>query len=208
MQWHPDFMRVRYENWTNGLTGDWLISRQRFFGVPIPVWYPLDENGERVEGGVITAEVASLPVDPTTDVPPGFTESQRGVPGGFEGEKDIFDTWATSSLTPQLAGGWQRDEELWNVVAPFDLRPRARTSSAPGCSPRWSARLETIALRGRMPPSAASSSTRSQEDVEVQGQRGHPRRHPRPARHRRGAVLGASSRLGADAAFDPRTRRR
>ncbi|GAA1652869.1 valine--tRNA ligase [Microbacterium flavum] len=126
MDWHPDFMRVRYENWTNGLTGDWLVSRQRFFGVPIPVWYPLDEHGERVVDGVITADLATLPVDPTTDTAPGFDESQRGVPGGFEGEKDIFDTWATSSLTPQLAGGWQRDDELWNLVAPFDLRPQGQ----------------------------------------------------------------------------------
>src|SRR5690606_37063451 len=126
MSWHPDFMRVRYENWTNGLTGDWLVSRQRFFGVPIPVWYALDENGERDYERVLTPDPASLPVDPTIDVPPGFTEEQRGVPGGFDGESDIFDTWATSSLTPQLAGGWQRDEELWDLVAPFDVRPQGQ----------------------------------------------------------------------------------
>ncbi|MFW1410750.1 valine--tRNA ligase, partial [Vibrio parahaemolyticus] len=92
--------------------------RQRFFGVPIPVWYGLDENGERDYGRVLTPDLASLPVDPTTDVPPGYTEDQRGVPGGFDAEQDILDTWATSSLTPQLAGGWQRDDELWNLVAP------------------------------------------------------------------------------------------
>jgi len=126
LAWHPDFMRVRYENWTNGLTGDWLVSRQRFFGVPIPVWYALDEQGERDYDRVLLPTADQLPVDPTSDVPPGYTEDQRGVPGGFEAEKDIFDTWATSSLTPQLAGGWQRDEELWNLVAPFDLRPQGQ----------------------------------------------------------------------------------
>ncbi|WCD91921.1 valine--tRNA ligase [Microbacterium sp. nov. GSS16] len=126
LSWHPDFMRVRYENWVGGLTGDWLISRQRFFGVPIPVWYALDENGERDYDRVLTPSLASLPIDPTTDVPEGYTEDQRGVPGGFDAEQDIFDTWATSSLTPQLAGGWQRDEELWNTVAPFDLRPQGQ----------------------------------------------------------------------------------
>ncbi|HEX5856675.1 MAG TPA: valine--tRNA ligase, partial [Microbacterium sp.] len=124
--WHPEFMRVRYENWVNGLTGDWLVSRQRFFGVPIPVWYALDENGERDHSRVLVPEAAQLPVDPSTDVPPGYTEDQRGVAGGFEPELDIFDTWATSSLTPQLAGGWKRDEELWNLVAPFDLRPQGQ----------------------------------------------------------------------------------
>jgi valyl-tRNA synthetase len=126
MSWHPDFMRVRYENWTNGLTGDWLVSRQRFFGVPIPVWYGLDENGERDYDRVLTPDLSRLPIDPTTDLPHGYTEKQRGAPGGFDAEKDIFDTWATSSLTPQLAGGWERDPELWNLVAPFDLRPQGQ----------------------------------------------------------------------------------
>ncbi|MFT4212776.1 MAG: valine--tRNA ligase [Microbacterium sp.] len=126
LRWHPDFMRVRYENWTNGLTGDWLVSRQRFFGVPIPVWYGLDADGERDYDRVLIPDLAQLPVDPTVDVPPGFSEAQRGAPGGFDAERDIFDTWATSSLTPQLAGGWQRDDELWDLVAPFDLRPQGQ----------------------------------------------------------------------------------
>jgi len=123
---HPDFMRVRYENWVNGLSGDWLISRQRFFGVPIPIWYPLDDQGEPQEGQVITPEENALPVDPSSQTPPGFTEDQRGLPGGFMGEVDIMDTWATSSMTPQLAGGWEVDPELFELVFPYDLRSQGQ----------------------------------------------------------------------------------
>ncbi|GGO61703.1 valine--tRNA ligase [Microbacterium nanhaiense] len=126
IEFHPEFMRVRYDNWVNGLTGDWLVSRQRFFGVPFPIWYGLDENGERDYDRVLTPSLDALPVDPTSDVPAGYTAEQRGVPGGFEAETDVLDTWATSSLTPQLAGGWERDEELWNLVAPFDVRPQGQ----------------------------------------------------------------------------------
>jgi valyl-tRNA synthetase len=126
LKFHPDFMRVRYENWVNGLTGDWLISRQRFFGVPIPVWYQLDADGNPDFDKVLTPNLEALPVDPSTDTPEGFTESQRGVPNGFIGEVDIMDTWATSSLTPQLAGGWISDPEKYAKVFPFDLRPQGQ----------------------------------------------------------------------------------
>ncbi|RWZ51894.1 valine--tRNA ligase [Labedella phragmitis] len=126
LEWHPDFMRVRYENWVNGLSGDWLISRQRFFGVPIPLWYPLDADGEVVYDSPIVPSTDTLPVDPSSDVPPGYEESQRGVAGGFIGEVDVMDTWATSSLTPQLAGKWDTDPELWNAVFPFSLRPQGQ----------------------------------------------------------------------------------
>ena len=122
----PDFMRVRYENWVNGLTGDWLISRQRFFGVPIPVWYALDANGEANYDAPLVPAIDSLPVDPSSEVPAGYTESQRGVAGGFIGELDIMDTWATSSLTPQLAGGWIEDPEKFAKVFPYDLRPQGQ----------------------------------------------------------------------------------
>ena len=126
LKFHPDFMRVRFENWVNGLTGDWLISRQRFFGVPIPVWYQLDADGNPDFEKVITPDVQSLPVDPSSQCPAGFTESQRGKPNGFIGEVDIMDTWATSSLTPQLAGGWISDPEKYAKVFPFDLRPQGQ----------------------------------------------------------------------------------
>ncbi|MBL3700321.1 valine--tRNA ligase [Leucobacter luti] len=124
--WHPDFMRVRYENWVEGLTGDWLISRQRFFGVPLPVWYPLDSEGNPVFDAPILPAADQLPVDPSSDVPAGYTAEQRGVAGGFQGEVDVMDTWATSSLTPQLAGGWERDPELFDLVYPFSLRPQGQ----------------------------------------------------------------------------------
>jgi valyl-tRNA synthetase len=125
LRWHPEHMRVRYEHWIEGLTGDWLVSRQRFNGVPIPVWYRLDASGEPVRDEPIVPAEADLPVDPATDVAPGFRADQRGVPGGFAADPDVMDTWATSSLTPQIASGWPEDEDLPGRVFPMDLRPQA-----------------------------------------------------------------------------------
>ncbi|MFE6994491.1 valine--tRNA ligase [Microbacterium sp. NPDC057659] len=205
LAWHPDFMRVRYENWVGGLTGDWLISRQRFFGVPIPVWYALDANGERDYDRVLTPSLDSLPIDPTTDLPAGYTEEQRGVPGGFDAEKDIFDTWATSSLTPQLAGGWQRDEELWNLVAPFDLRPQGQDIIRTWL---FSTMLRSTLEDQRSPwaNAAISGFIVDPDRKKMSKSKGNV---VTPAdildKHGSDAVRywSASSRLGMDAAFDP-----
>ncbi len=141
LQWHPPYMRARYEDWVNGLTGDWCVSRQRFFGVPFPVWYPLDESAAPLYDKPLTPPAERLPVDPSTDVPEGYDADQRGQPKGFMGDPDVMDTWATSSLTPQIAGlagegegegdGDERDGDepggngLFERVFPMDLRPQA-----------------------------------------------------------------------------------
>jgi valyl-tRNA synthetase len=125
LQWVPDHMRHRYANWVNGLNGDWLISRQRFFGVPFPVWYPVDADGEPDHSRPIFATEDMLPVDPAAAAPPGYSEDQRGEPAGFVGDPDIMDTWATSSLTPQIACGWDSDPELWALTFPMDFAPEA-----------------------------------------------------------------------------------
>jgi valyl-tRNA synthetase len=125
LDWHPTHMEVRYRNWVEGLNGDWLISRQRFFGVPIPVWYAVDAEGNPDYDRVLVPDEADLPIDPSDQAPPGYSEEQRGTPGGFVADPDVMDTWATSSLTPHIAGGWEWDNDLWRRVFPMDLRPQA-----------------------------------------------------------------------------------
>ena len=125
LRWHPPYMRARFENWVNGLAGDWSISRQRFFGVPFPIWYPVRPDGSTDYSAPLLPEESRLPLDPSTDVPHGYRPEQRDVPGGFTGDPDVMDTWATSSLTPQIAGRWEEDADLFARVFPMDVRPQA-----------------------------------------------------------------------------------
>jgi valyl-tRNA synthetase len=199
----PDFMRVRYDNWVGGLTGDWLVSRQRFFGVPLPVWYELDANGER--GAVIVPSEDALPVDPSSDAAPGYDESQRGVPGGFEGEVDIMDTWATSSLTPQIAGGWESDPELFDLVFPYSLRSQGQDIIRTGLfSTMLRAQLESDTIPWRN--AGISGFIVDPDRKKMSKSKGNV---VTPAsmleQHGSDAVRywAASSRLGTDAAFDP-----
>ena len=124
LRWHPAFMEQRYESWVNGLNSDWLISRQRFFGVPIPVWYRLNDAGEPDYENPLVPSEDRLPIDPSTDLPDGYAADQRGQPGGFAGDPDVMDTWATSSLSPQVVAGWADDPDLFERVYPMDLRPQ------------------------------------------------------------------------------------
>ena len=126
LRWIPEHMKHRYDHWVNGLTGDWLVSRQRFFGVPFPIWYRLDDAGEPDYDQLLIPDESALPVDPSSECPPGFDESQRDVPGGFTADPDVMDTWATSSLTPQIVSGWEDDEDLFRRVFPMDLRPQGQ----------------------------------------------------------------------------------
>ena len=121
ISWIPTHMKHRYDNWVGGLNGDWLISRQRFFGIPFPVWYPLDADGEPDYAHPLLPREDDLPIDPSTQAPSGYSEDQRGKAGGFLGDPDVMDTWATSSLTPQIAGGWEEDPDLFARVFPMDL---------------------------------------------------------------------------------------
>ena len=203
LRWHPEHMRARYEDWVRGLAGDWLVSRQRFFGVPIPVWYGVLPSGETDFGAVLRP--SSLPVDPAVDVPPAYPPDQRDRPGGFTAEKDVLDTWATSSLTPWIAGDRYGDPDLFDRVFPCDLHPQAHEIIR-----TW---LFTEVLRShlavdRLPWSDAAISgwVLDPDRKKMSKSRGNVTTPDEPlGRFGADAVRywAASARLGVDTAYDP-----
>ena len=208
IDFHPAFMKSRYKNWVAGLNGDWLISRQRFFGIPLPVWYPLDADGQPQYETPLVPTEDQLPIDPMAQVPAGYTPDQRDQPGGFTGDPDVMDTWATSSLSPQIAGDWLASERgesgLFDKIFPMDVRPQGhdiirtwlfatvvRSHHEHGVAPWKNAAISGWILDpDRKKMSKSKGNVVTPEDVVVE--------------HSADAVRywAASSRLGTDSAYD------
>ncbi len=116
IKWHPAFYRKRLEDWTNNLGWDWIISRQRFYGVPIPVWYCKACNEP------VFADLKDLPVDPTASHP---KKKCKCGSNEFVPESDVFDTWMTSSMSPEIAVRWLEKPERFKEMFPVSLRPQS-----------------------------------------------------------------------------------
>jgi valyl-tRNA synthetase len=207
ISWRPEYMGARYEDWTEGLGQDWCVSRQRYFGVAIPVWYGIDAQGKPSFEKPILPTPGQLPVDPMLDVPEGYTESRRDQPGGFTGETDIFDTWFTSSLTPQIGSHWRKDAGRHARLFPADVRPQGHDIIR-----TWAFYTIAKALchEGRVPwHNAMISGWILDPDRKKMGKSKGNAVTPMHLLEEYGVdsvrYWAASARLGADTAFDPQT---
>lgn len=117
VKWHPEFMFVRYKHWVENLNWDWCISRQRHFGIPFPVWY------DTRDGSAHVADIDQLPVDPFVDKPKSVAQSDWQY---LVAETDVMDTWATSSVTPQIILEWHKNPDRAESLIPMSLRPQAQ----------------------------------------------------------------------------------
>ena len=117
IRWHPDFMFVRYKHWVENLNWDWCISRQRYFGIPFPLWY------DARDGKIYVADDDQLPVDPFVDKP---NSAPADVIPHLQPETDVMDTWATSSVTPQIILNWRKHPDDTKTLIPTSLRPQGQ----------------------------------------------------------------------------------
>jgi valyl-tRNA synthetase len=113
IEWYPQHMKTRYVHWVENLNWDWCISRQRFYGVPFPVWFTPG-------GHIVLADESQLPVDPLLDKPFGY----KGDAGSLIPEADVMDTWNISSVSPQIILGWAEKDNMMDLY-PNSLRPQA-----------------------------------------------------------------------------------
>ena len=124
LNWHPEYMKVRLQNWIHGLKYDWNVSRQRYYGVPVPVWYVYDKEDNLVD--TVIADEADLPVDPLEDSAPQWAQDKY-PDHKFVGETDVLDTWMTSSVSPLINSHWKSldDDLMANPIYPMNLRVQA-----------------------------------------------------------------------------------
>ena len=120
LNWHPDFMKVRLDQWIEGLKFDWNITRQRFYGVPFPVWYC--KSCEYV----VLPNIGDLPIDPTENNCP-LSKCPDCGSEEFQADEDVMDTWMTSSLTPLINANWANSNNRKGEITlhPMDVRVQA-----------------------------------------------------------------------------------